>query len=605
MKQKFVLVLFGFLFSFSLAAAPPALPKICGSLNKSMQARSVSRRFQQFLDLQWNHNMTEYPEWATRVGFKGQDDRWTDMSLEAIGRRRLEDQCMLEILRKLPSGQLKGEERISYDLAKDRLERSIDGAQFGSEYLVLDHLEGLHSEIADILAVMPAVTKRDFENMLARLSAVPHLKTQVETLLREGLKRKITPVKIFLLRVPAQFDQVLTPRVEDSPLYRPFRDISSASLSEIEKKDLQARAKSTIEATVYPSLKKLRAFLESEYIPNARESISFSDMPNGKAWYAYRVRQFTTTEMNAEELHALGVAEVARLTKEMIGVKERVKFKGDLKAFNRFLLTDKQFYYTKKEDLLVGYRDIAKRLDPELPKLFKTLPRLPYGVREVPEYKAKASSAAYYEGGSLESGRAGYFYANTSDLASRPKWGMEALTIHEAVPGHHFQIALSREIQDLPDFRRNRGYSAYSEGWALYAESLGEDMGFYKDPYSKYGQLSYEMWRAIRLVLDTGIHSKGWTRDQAIEYFQANMAKSRTEAEVEVDRYITWPGQALSYKVGQLRIRQMRDRAEARLKDRFDVREFHDEVLKHGALPMNVLEKTMEEWLKAASASRR
>ena len=281
----------------------------------------------------------------------------------------------------------------------------------------------------------------------------------------------------------------------------------------------------------------------------------------------------------------------------MTKLREQIKFKGSAEDFNKFLLTDPQFYYAKKDDLLNGYRNIAKRIDPELPKLFKELPRLTYGVREMPEYKAKESPGAYYEQGSLEAGRAGYFTANTYDLRVRPKWAMEALTMHESVPGHHLQIALAQEIKGLPKFRTEGAYTAYVEGWGLYAEHLGEEMGFYKDPYSKYGELTYEMWRAVRLVVDTGMHAKSWSRQKAIDFMKSRLPKSQLEVEVEIDRYVTWPGQALAYKVGQLKFLELRARAKATLGEKFNVREFHDELLRHGALPMDVLEKVMTEWM--------
>jgi len=309
------------------------------------------------------------------------------------------------------------------------------------------------------------------------------------------------------------------------------------------------------------------------------------------------VRNSTTTKMTPEELHQLGLKEVDRITAEMEKIRQKVAFKGDLKAFNKFLLKDKQFYFTRKEDLLAGYRNIGKQVDAELPKLFKTLPRLPYGVREIPEYQAKAAPAARYMGGTLETGRAGYFEANTTDLPSRPKWDMETLTFHEAVPGHHFQIAIAQEMKDVPEFRKHGHFTAFTEGWALYAEGLGDELGFYKDPYSKYGNLSAEMMRAVRLVLDTGMHAKGWSKQQAWDYYRSKMPISDHDSEIEIDRYITWPGQALAYKVGQLKFRELRQLGKTALGERFDVREFHDEVLRHGALPMDVLEKTVRDWI--------
>jgi uncharacterized protein (DUF885 family) len=328
------------------------------------------------------------------------------------------------------------------------------------------------------------------------------------------------------------------------------------------------------------------------------------DLPNGAAWYAFRVKEETTTNLTPDQLHELGLKEVARISGEMSKLREELKFKGDSKAFNKFLLTDKRFFYTDSTQLLMGFRDIAKRIDPELPHLFKTLPRLTYGVREMPPYKSAAAPAAYYEGGSLEAGRPGYFEANTSDLPGRPKWGMEALTLHETVPGHHLQISIAQELKGLPEFRKQGSYTAYVEGWGLYAEGLGNELGLYKDAYSKYGQLSYEMWRAIRLVVDTGMHAKGWTRQQALDYFADTMPKSATETANEVDRYITWPGQALAYKVGQLKFKELRERAQIALGDKFDVREFHDELLRHGSLPMDVLESAVNEWIDTQKHSK-
>ena len=306
--------------------------------------------------------------------------------------------------------------------------------------------------------------------------------------------------------------------------------------------------------------------------------------------------------MKAEEIHQLGLSEVERIEKEMNKIKDEVKFKGNLAEFNKYLLTDPKFHFDNAKDLMTAYREISKRADAEMPKLFGRLPRLPYGVREIPEYKAKSSAAGYYYSGSLEAGRAGYFEANTSDLPSRPKWGMEALVLHEAVPGHHLQIALAQEQGELPEFRKNDGYTAYSEGWGLYAESLGNMMQMYQDPYSRYGKFSYELWRAVRLVVDTGVHAKGWSREKALEYFQGRLPKLKLETEVEVDRYIAWPGQALAYKMGQLKFLELRTKAENELKDRFNIRKFHDQVLGYGAIPLNILDQQMNQWLEKEKA---
>ena len=307
----------------------------------------------------------------------------------------------------------------------------------------------------------------------------------------------------------------------------------------------------------------------------------------------------TTTAMSAEQIHEIGLAEVKRLRAEMDVVIESTGFEGGFEAFLQFIRTDPRFYHTSADDLMREYRDIAKRADPQLTRLFGTLPRTPYGVIEVPDYAAPSQTTAYYQPGSLEAGRPGYFFANTYALETRPRWEMEALTLHEAVPGHHLQIAIQQELQNLPWFRQTPIYTAYIEGWGLYSESLGEEMGFYRDPYSKFGQLTYEMWRAIRLVVDTGMHQLGWSRQQAIDYFKANAGKSEHDIVVEIDRYIVWPGQALAYKIGELKIKELRAHAEQALGDRFDIRAFHDEVLGKGAVPLNVLEANIKAWVEA------
>ena len=602
MNFPYIISAFFVVFYSSISVAGE---NVCVDTANAVSEGSDKTKLEKFLKVQWTYLMNEFPEWATYTGFAGQNGRWTDYSEAALQRRDREAVCQLNALKKINRSQLIGEDRVTYDLSKRSFEKDIEGQKFDDEYLVLSHLGGVHMGLADTLNDMPTQTESDYKNMLSRLDRFSLLVEQNEALLRKGLAKKVTPVKMFLERVPKQFDRVLSDKIEDSPIFEPFKNIK-ADISAEQKEKIKLQALETIKDKVYPSLKKLKTFLEKEYIPNARESISFSDMPNGKEWYAYQVKSYTTTDQTPEELHQLGLSEVARILKEMEAVKNEVKFKGSLKEFNAYLLKDSQFFYKDKEELLTGYRDIAKRIDPELPRLFKTLPRLTYGVRAMPEYKAKEAPGAYYEGGSIESGRAGYFTANTYDLKARPKWGMEALTLHEAVPGHHFQIALAQELKDMPEIRRFGGDStAFVEGWALYAESLGSELGFYKDPYSKYGQLTYELWRAIRLVVDTGIHSKGWSRQKAIDYFQENIAKTQLESEVEVDRYITWPGQALAYKVGELKFKELRKYAREQLGDQFDVREFHDEVLKHGTVPMNVLDTATREWVEAVKKRKK
>jgi uncharacterized protein (DUF885 family) len=324
-----------------------------------------------------------------------------------------------------------------------------------------------------------------------------------------------------------------------------------------------------------------------------------NELPDGKAWYAFNIRTSTTTTKTAKEIHEIGLSEVKRIRGEMDKVIQQTGFKGNFEEFSQFLRTDPQFYYKDSESLLRAYRDIAKRVDPELAKLFGKLPRVPYGVRPVPEYAEQSQTTAYYLGGSVQAGRPGWFMANTYALETRPKWEMEALTMHEAVPGHHLQISLAQEMENVPQFRKHVGYTAYVEGWGLYSEGLGAEMGFYKDPYMKFGQLTYEMWRAIRLVVDTGMHSMGWSREQAISFFKSNSSKTEHDIIVEIDRYIVWPGQALAYKIGQLKIKELREYATKELGEKFDVRQFHDVVLDDGAVPLDVLEQRVKDWVAA------
>jgi uncharacterized protein (DUF885 family) len=345
--------------------------------------------------------------------------------------------------------------------------------------------------------------------------------------------------------------------------------------------------------SVRPAFSRLQEFVAKVYLPACRATTGAGALPKGAALYAYNVRWHTTTARTAKEIHEIGLAEVKRIRGEMDGVLSKVRFKGSFDDFKQFLRTNPAFYFTEAGSLVNGYRDVAKRADPHLARLFGTLPRTPYGVQRVPDAVAPSQTTAYYEPGALAAGRPGNMYANTYKLDARPKWEMEALTLHEAVPGHHLQIALAQELEGLPEFRRNTSYTAFVEGWALYAESLGEEMGFYEDPYSKFGQLTYEMWRAVRLVVDTGLHSMGWTRQQAIDFFAANAAKTLQDITVEVDRYIVWPGQALGYKMGQLKIRELRAETERRLGSKFSLRTFHDVVLGQGAVPLDVLERRL------------
>jgi len=569
----------------------------CAVFAKAVSKGTPAQKLKTFLDAQWKWEMNESPEAATYDGYPGLNDKWTDYSIPAWERHQKETKCQLTALKKIPRKPLSENDKVNFDLAERELNMSIEGFQFPDEYMPVSHMNGIQTDCVDLFASMPTANKKDFENILARLDKMPTVLGQTTALMRKGLELKATPTKMFIPKIGEEIDSLTTAKVEDSPLYKPFTDMGTGITKE-EAAELQKQAKQVLAEKVFPAFKKFKEFVLKDYMPFAVETISWSQLPNGKAWYAYLVKYHTTTRATPEELHELGLREVDRITKEMTRIKDEVKFKGDLKEFNKMLLTDKRFYFTNADDLIVAYRDITKRIDPELTRMFKTLPRLTYGVREIPAFRAAASSGAEYQSGSLEAGRGGWFQANTYDLKSRPKWEMETLAFHEGVPGHHLQISIAQELENMPEFRRFGGNTAFGEGWALYAESLGQEMGFYKDPYSLYGHYSDEMLRAVRLVVDTGMHAKGWTRQQALDYYRSKMPSTDVDSQIEIDRYITWPGQALAYKVGQLKFRELRDRATKALGDKFDVRTFHDVVLGQGSVPMEVLEKIVDRWIQ-------
>jgi uncharacterized protein (DUF885 family) len=421
---------------------------------------------------------------------------------------------------------------------------------------------------------------------------------QTIALMEQGLTAQMTPPRITLRDLSGQ----VKAQIFDDPMKSPMLEAFSKmplTIPAAEQTKLQERASAAYKDSVAPAFIKFDQFLTSRYLPACRETTDAASLPNGAAMYEYNVKWHTTTNKTPQEIHEIGLTEVKRIRGEMDGVMAAAGFKGSYEDFKKFLRTDPRFYFKDPASFLMAYRDIAKRADPELARLFGHLPQTPYGVKAVPDAAAPSQTTAYYDPGSFAAGRAGYMFANTYKLESRPKWEMEALTMHEAVPGHHIQVSIAQELQGLPDFRKNSSYTAFVEGWGLYAESLGEEMGFYKDPYSKFGQLTYEMWRAIRLVVDTGMHSMGWTRDQAIDFFRENAAKTDQDIIVEVDRYIVWPGQALGYKMGELKIQELRRRVEQQLGARFDVRGFHDVVLGHGAVPLDMLEQQVNAWAEA------
>jgi uncharacterized protein (DUF885 family) len=579
----------------------------------SSSPAEATRKFRAYLDDDWKLWMQEYPETATSAGFPGQNRRWNDDSREGIEVRiRLLHESLAK-LKSIPRDALPAEEQLNYDLYRELLETAEEGLQYGDDpmpfrnvvplsfWMPITQMGGIQQGAAETIATMPNRTVADYEDILARLEALPKRVEQDIVLLQEGLKKSYTPPKLMLRDVPKQIADLIPEDAWKSALLEPFGNFP-VSVPEWRQKLIRDHAFKIYIGLVAPAFQKLHDYIEKTYLPACREAIAANALPNGAMAYAFHVRWQTTTKLTPQQIHEIGLSEVKRIRAEMDKVIASAEFKGSFHDFTEFLRTDARFYYDKPDDLVNGYRIIAKKIDPELAHLFGKLPRLPYGVCVIPEFKAPSQTTAYYQPGAPSAGRPGCYFVNTFNLHARPKWEMEALSLHEAVPGHHLQISLGQEMENVPEFRKHVGYSAFVEGWALYSESLGEELGLYKDAYSKFGQLSYEMWRAVRLVVDTGMHSMGWTREQAIQFFKDNTGKTDQDITVEVDRYIVWPGQALAYKIGQLKIRELRAEAEKRLGARFDVRKFHDAVLEDGAVPLSVLEAHTNRWIEEQAA---
>ena len=562
----------------------------------SIKQETESEKLHNLFNDVWEWGLQEFPTRATYLGDYRYNDRLADMSLAAVQRRHHKNKIILGRLENINRDQLDPDDKLNYDLFHKRTTRNIEAHPFKDYLMPIDQMGGVQINFPNLVDITPFRNQEDFNNYLARLLLFPEYSDQIIALMQEGLKENIVQPKIVLHKVPDQILVQYQIDIENSPFYEPFeKDIGN--LPDSIRTNYQERARSIVKDQVFTSYKKLFEFFTEKYLPGARENISASSLPNGDEFYAFKVKNYTTTNKTPSEIHSIGLSEVARIRTEMEKVIKESGFTGSFKKFITYLRTNPDFYYDSTEDLLDGYRTICKKADPELTKLFGTLPRLSYGVKPIPDFQAPASPTAYYYSGSLKAGRPGFFWANTYKLDTRPKYEMEALSLHEAVPGHHLQISISQELEDVPEFRKHSGFTAFSEGWGLYAEKLGEEMGFYKDPYSKFGQLTYEMWRACRLVVDTGMHAFGWSRERAIEFMADNTAKTENDIVVEIDRYIAWPGQALAYKIGELRIIELRTLAEEKLGEKFDIREFHDTVLGSGAVPLDILEEHVKEYI--------
>lgn len=551
----------------------------------------------QLFDAEWQRGLRDYPENAVFYGDNRYNDRWTDMSPAAIAAREAGDREALVRLQSIDRGNLSAADQLNYDTFEWQLKQSIARQAFREYLMPISHQGGVQT--ADgLIELLSFNTEKDYRDWLARLNALPTLIDQNIVLMREGAKLGLTPPKAIMKRVPNQIAAQVVDDPTKSALYAPFKKFPDG-IPAATRSELQTLAKQAISTKVVPAYAGLKTFFVEEYLPAARENIAATSLPEGKAYYDFLAGYYTTTGLSAEQIHAIGLKEVARIRARMEAVKAETGFKGSLDEFFVYLRTDPRFFYSSPEALLEGYQALSKRIDPELVKSFHILPRMTYGVRAIPANIAPDTTTAYYQPGDSNGNRAGFYYVNLYKPEVRPKWEMMPLSLHEAVPGHHFQFARGMELAELPMFRRTAYFVAYGEGWGLYAEQLGYDMGLYDDLYDQFGQLTYEMWRAVRLVVDTGMHAKGWSRQQAIEYFKANAPKTEQDIVNEIDRYIGTPGQALAYKIGQLKISELRARAKDRLGENFDVRAFNDEVLGTGSIPLDALEKHIDAWIAA------
>ena len=551
---------------------------------------------QALFEHQWEASTRRFPEWATYRGDLRYNDRLTDESPAAVAAFDAQNREWLAQARALPRDRLSPADRLSLDLFIANQQRRVEEQAYaGYRCLRLGALGGAQTEAADLLRVVPVANRLQAEQLLARIAAFPATIDNHIECMRKGMALGWVSSKDVLDRVLAQIDQQLPADVESGPYYAPFKRLG-ADIPPAQQAELQAAGRAAIARHLVPAMRRLRAFVADEYLPRAPANGALHVYPDGARVYDMLVRHRTTTGLAAAQIHAIGQRELAKVRAEMEGVMKQTRFEGSFAQFIHYLGTDPKFFHTGPEALLAGYRDISKRLDAEMPRLFAELPRAPYGVRAIPAFRGP-DSAEYYDGPALDGSRGGFFNANLVGWKTRPIWRMATLTAHEAVPGHHLQIARATELKSLPNFRRGGGYTAYSEGWAVYAETLGREIGLYDDPYSLFGHLQWRAFRAARLVVDTGIHSLGWSRQQSIDFMVERTGMDRAFVTSEVDRYVSQPGQALGYMIGALKIAELRDKAKAALGAKFDVRRFHNAVIDQGSLPLDVLEKVIDEWI--------
>ena len=571
-------------------------------------ADDPARELNQFFEEYFERTLELNPLFATFIGDPRFNDKLAnDISPEHIRRQLEHEKQYFERAQKFLVGSLSEADRLSLDILLHDLSRSIEGARYPSHLMPINQfssIPALMGMLGSGSSAQPFATAEDYDRFLKRVDDYVIWANQAILNMREGSKHGLTYPRLIMEKVLPQLEELGTTDLEKSVFYQPVVNMPDA-IAGGDRSRIQAAYRKAIQQKIAPAYRSLHDYIRDEHLDAARDSVAWSTLPNGQAWYAYLAKVYTTTDLKPDQIHEMGLQEVARIRAEMEQVKSQVGFKGDLAAFFKYVQEDDRFYYEDAESLIQGYQELKTKIDARLPKLFSDFPKAGYEVRPVEAFRAKSAAGASYQPPSADGTRPGIFYVNTFNLRAQPKFGMETLSLHEAAPGHHFQLAIQQELQDLPRFRRfGTRYVAYTEGWALYAESLGKDLGLFTDPYQYYGRLSDEMLRAMRLVVDTGLHTRGWTRDRAIAYMLENSSMAQSDAVAEVERYIAIPGQALGYKIGQIRIREIRNAAQAELGSKFDVREFHSQVLRDGSLPLAVLEAKIQRWVRGKTKAK-
>lgn len=555
------------------------------------------RQFEKIMAAHWSAQLEQSPEFATSLGVREYDHLLSDPSLEAYNASIELAKSFASELQSLAIAKLSEANQLNHSLLLLDLNNEIEGANHGGKYLIMNNRSGPHLQLTSMVGRLPFFKQSDYQSYLDRLALMPEYLDRSTSRIRAGLEagwvQPCAPMKGY----EESIETHLVKDAANSTFLSPFKNRPNI-VDESRFATMKSQAETLVSEKIIPALADFKAFYLEEYAPKCRANVGTDDMPGGKEYYDYRVGYFTTTNATADDIHKIGLSEVARIKAEMLEVIKQANFKGSFDEWLIYLRDTPEFYPKTAEERMQVAAAISKKMDGQLPKLFGKLPRMPYGLKEIPLDIAEKTTTAYYSRPAGDGSRAGFYFVNTTLLDTRPLYQLEALSLHEAVPGHHLQIALAQEL-DLPDFRKYGGQTVFVEGWGLYSERLGLEVGFYQTPYTNFGRLSYEMWRACRLVVDTGLHSKGWSRQQAIDYMAANSGLSMNNITSEVDRYISWPGQALAYKTGELKIRELRARAEKQLGNDFDVRAFHDKVLENGALPLSVLETIIDQWLSA------